>query len=279
MTAIDPFTSVRTTQQTQAQNQRPATNPNDQMGQDTFLKLLVAQLKYQNPLSPTDGTEFLTQTAQFTMVEKLNQIAEGQASMRTANQVLAASSMVGKSVTYALEGNQAPTATTVVNVGGNLPANATVGTRVKTTASVYTTAGKQVPLQLEFTRTATGWDVRASSGSTPIGGVTSITFDAVGERTSGDTSLAAASLDGIAGTIGTWPAAGITLQFGAPSDSSRLHVGDGIASVSVREQNGDDGLTRTGIVTGIRIDADGALVQIDGDDVPVSSVTKVSSTG
>jgi flagellar basal-body rod modification protein FlgD len=277
MTAIDPFSSMRTTQQTQPQNTRPA--PNDQMGQDTFLKLLVAQLKYQNPLSPTDGTQFLTQTAQFTMVEKLNQIAKEQESMRTANQVLAASSMVGKSVTYALQGTQPPEGTTVVRVGGRLPEHATVGTRVKTATSVYTENGKAVPLQLEFTRTATGWDVRVSSGTTPVGGPMAISFDAVGERTSGDLSIAASALDGIAGTIGTWPAAGITLQLGDSTDAHRLHLGDGIAEVAVREQNGSDGQTRTGIVTGIRINADGAHVQIDGDDVPVSSVTQVNATG
>ena len=37
---------------------------------DTFLKLLVAQIKHQNPLSPTDGIEFLSQLAQFTGLEQ-----------------------------------------------------------------------------------------------------------------------------------------------------------------------------------------------------------------
>ena len=36
-----------------------------------FLKLLVAQLKGQNPLDPKDGTEFITQLAQFTSLEEL----------------------------------------------------------------------------------------------------------------------------------------------------------------------------------------------------------------
>ena len=44
------------------------------LGKDTFLKLLVAQLKYQNPMSPTDGTEFLAQSAQFTSLESLQSI-------------------------------------------------------------------------------------------------------------------------------------------------------------------------------------------------------------
>ena len=37
---------------------------------DSFLKLLVAQIKNQNPLNPSDGVEFLTQLAQFTDLEQ-----------------------------------------------------------------------------------------------------------------------------------------------------------------------------------------------------------------
>ena len=36
-----------------------------------FLRLLVAQLKGQNPLDPMDGTQFVTQLAQFSSVEEL----------------------------------------------------------------------------------------------------------------------------------------------------------------------------------------------------------------
>jgi flagellar basal-body rod modification protein FlgD len=64
--------------------------------QDTFLKLLVAQLKYQDPSNPADSTQFLAQTAQFTQVEKLGQIAD----MMQAQQLISASGLVGRTVTY-----------------------------------------------------------------------------------------------------------------------------------------------------------------------------------
>jgi len=64
--------------------------------QDTFLKLLVAQLKYQDPSNPADSTAFLAQTAQFTQVEKLGQIA----TMLQSQQLIGASGLVGKSVSY-----------------------------------------------------------------------------------------------------------------------------------------------------------------------------------
>ncbi|MCZ2153537.1 MAG: hypothetical protein LC114_06490 [Bryobacterales bacterium] len=42
----------------------------------TFLTLLVAQIKNQNPLNPADGTEFLSQLAQFSELEQLISIRE-----------------------------------------------------------------------------------------------------------------------------------------------------------------------------------------------------------
>ena len=68
--------------------------------QDTFLKLLVAQLKYQDPTNPADSTQFLAQTAQFTQVEKLGAIAETQQNMLNAQLMLGASNLVGRTVTY-----------------------------------------------------------------------------------------------------------------------------------------------------------------------------------
>ncbi|GAB1694693.1 flagellar hook assembly protein FlgD [Krasilnikovia sp. M28-CT-15] len=64
--------------------------------QDTFLKLLVAQLKYQDPSNPADSTQFLAQTAQFTQVEKLGKIE----SILQAQQLIGASALVGQTVSY-----------------------------------------------------------------------------------------------------------------------------------------------------------------------------------
>lgn len=41
---------------------------------DQFLQLLVAQLKGQNPLNPLDGTQFVSQLAQFSSLEELTNV-------------------------------------------------------------------------------------------------------------------------------------------------------------------------------------------------------------
>jgi flagellar basal-body rod modification protein FlgD len=72
----------------------------DQMGKDTFLKLLVAQMKYQDPANPASSSEFMAQTATFTQVEKLEEIAAQNAAMLVLQEASTAGAMVGRSATY-----------------------------------------------------------------------------------------------------------------------------------------------------------------------------------
>ncbi len=77
-----------------------AAEPAGELGRDAFLKLLVAQLKYQDPLNPADGAEFLAQTAQFTMVEKLTEMVTQGDKTALSQQETQAAQLVGKQVTY-----------------------------------------------------------------------------------------------------------------------------------------------------------------------------------
>jgi flagellar basal-body rod modification protein FlgD len=72
----------------------------DQMGKDTFLKLLVAQMRYQDPSKPTSSSEFMAQTATFSQVEKLQQIATQNAALLTMQRAMSAGALVGHSVSY-----------------------------------------------------------------------------------------------------------------------------------------------------------------------------------
>jgi len=68
-----------------------------------FLQLLVAQMKYQDPMNPTDSSQFLAQSAQFTSLEKMGQVADQTAMLLGAQMAFGANGMVGRNVTYTLE--------------------------------------------------------------------------------------------------------------------------------------------------------------------------------
>src|SRR5919112_2636442 len=67
---------------------------------DMFLKLLVAQMKYQDPANPASSSEFMAQTATFSQVEKLEEIAAQNASMLILQEASTAGAMVGRTATY-----------------------------------------------------------------------------------------------------------------------------------------------------------------------------------
>jgi flagellar basal-body rod modification protein FlgD len=67
---------------------------------DMFLKLMVAQLKNQDPMNPTDSSQFLAQTAQFTSLEKLTSVADQTQQALSAQLAFGASGLVGRTVGY-----------------------------------------------------------------------------------------------------------------------------------------------------------------------------------
>lgn len=111
----------------------PALDRPDQMGKDTFLKLLVAQLKYQDPSNPASNTEVMAQTAAFSQVEKLEQLITQNASIATSQAALTAGAMVGQYVTY--------TATDGAQVNGTVNS-----VRFDVGGSTLLVDGKEVPM-------------------------------------------------------------------------------------------------------------------------------------
>lgn len=76
----------------------------DAMGQDAFLRLMITQMKNQNPLEPLKNQEFLAQLSQFTTASGVQGLQKSFDSLSTAlqsNQALQASSLVGRSVLVA----------------------------------------------------------------------------------------------------------------------------------------------------------------------------------
>ena len=76
------------------------TTPTSQSDKEMFLNLMVAQLRYQDPMNPSDSAEFLAQSAQFTSLEKLQDVADQTAALLSSSVAFGASNMVGQHVTY-----------------------------------------------------------------------------------------------------------------------------------------------------------------------------------
>jgi len=68
-----PSTQIPSNQTTVASTNstNSTADPSGLANEETFLQLLVAQIKNQDPTQPTDGTQFLTQLAQFSQLEQL----------------------------------------------------------------------------------------------------------------------------------------------------------------------------------------------------------------
>jgi flagellar basal-body rod modification protein FlgD len=72
----------------------------DQMGSDTFLKLLVAEMKYQDPSNPMSSSDMMAQTATLTQTQALQTIAEQNKQQLALQRSLSAGALVGHQVSY-----------------------------------------------------------------------------------------------------------------------------------------------------------------------------------
>lgn len=66
-----------------------------------FLRLLIAQLKNQDPTQPSDPTQYMAQLASFSNVEQSIQINSKLAAMMTSQALSQADGLIGRTVTSA----------------------------------------------------------------------------------------------------------------------------------------------------------------------------------
>ncbi len=99
------------------------TNPASILGQNDFLKLMVAQLQSQDPLQPANTNEYITELAQFTQVEQITNLAN-------ASELSGAVNLIGRTVSY--------------TAAGGLPASGTIES-VQSSASGTTVTVEGTP--------------------------------------------------------------------------------------------------------------------------------------
>lgn len=104
MTSPLATAAAASTQTSAGSSEKTPENPNGVLGQNDFLKLMIAQLQAQNPLEPGNSNEYLNELAQFTQVEQMTNMAN-------ANELSGAVQMIGHKVSYNGSNGQVVTGT------------------------------------------------------------------------------------------------------------------------------------------------------------------------
>ncbi len=108
--SVVPVSSTTSTSKTDE------TRSTDELGKDQFFEMLVAQLKYQDPLNPMDGANFSAQLAQFTSLEQLSNISktlDAQSANYSQLINMQAVGMIGKEVDASIVDSKTAQQTTV----------------------------------------------------------------------------------------------------------------------------------------------------------------------
>ena len=104
-----------------ASSAAPATSPAANLGLQDFLKILLTQLSYQDPLKPMDNQEFMAQIAQFTSLEQTQQLNDKLDQLITNQAALQSVGLIGRTVDITTSTGQATGTVASLALSGESP--------------------------------------------------------------------------------------------------------------------------------------------------------------
>jgi flagellar basal-body rod modification protein FlgD len=107
------MSTVNSTSSTSSTTTDPLTaaQSGQSLGKDDFLKLLVTQLQYQDPMNPMNDQDFMGQMAQFSTLEQITNLAQGMDQFNQQTAMSQAVSLIGHNVTYSAQDGSVATGT------------------------------------------------------------------------------------------------------------------------------------------------------------------------
>lgn len=138
------------------------------LDKDAFLKILVTQLQYQDPTQPMDDKQFISQMAQFSSLEQMNNMTTAMTSLSNVNMMAYGAQLLGNTVSYKDENGNLATGevTAVKNADGIVQVQ--VGDKLVYLADVQSVTKQQDTSSMSSGTTST-------SGSTSTSSTTSTT--------------------------------------------------------------------------------------------------------
>jgi flagellar basal-body rod modification protein FlgD len=86
-----------------------------------FLRILVTQLSFQDPLKPVDNQQFIAQIAQFTTLEQTRQLGERMDTLLAIQATTQAVALIGRTVEVGTEGGPQQGTVTTIRFSGGQP--------------------------------------------------------------------------------------------------------------------------------------------------------------
>ncbi len=91
------------------------------LGMEDFLKILLTQLTYQDPLKPMDNQQFMAQMAQFTSLEQTQQLNNKIATLITNQAALQSVGLIGKTVDITTSSGNVTGTVSALSLSGDSP--------------------------------------------------------------------------------------------------------------------------------------------------------------